>query len=314
LPTVERRATYLGVFLVAMSTLVLEILLTRITSVVAWYHLAFFVISLAMLGMTAGAVIVFVRPHWFAPEAVRRRLVAGAGLLAVTSPVGVYAALAVPLQPITDTTAFLYTLAYGSALAVPFTVSGVVLTLALTRAGLPAGVVYGVDLVGAAAGCVVVIPLLELVDAPSGVLVASALAALSGWAFAVDVEGVAARHRLGLLGVAGVLLALAAINVATTGAVLRPTHVKGLKENPDVHLFSGWNTYSRVTVDDTMDLPPALWAPSRMIPAEHMRLLPQRFMKIDGAAGTMMAAFDTTPDDGVPGSLEEHAYLEWDVT
>jgi len=36
---------YVGVFLVALATLVLEILLTRITSVVAWYHLAFFVIS-----------------------------------------------------------------------------------------------------------------------------------------------------------------------------------------------------------------------------------------------------------------------------
>ena len=52
----DHRKTYAGVFLVALATLVLEILLTRITSVVAWYHLAFFVISLAMLGMTAGAV------------------------------------------------------------------------------------------------------------------------------------------------------------------------------------------------------------------------------------------------------------------
>ncbi len=309
-----RRATYLGVFLVAMSTLVLEILLTRITSVVAWYHLAFFVISLGMLGMTAGAVIVFVRPKWFLPEAIGRRLVAGSAVLAVTTPVGAYAALAVPLQPITDTTAFLYTLAYGSALAIPFTVSGVVLTLALTRAGLPAGIVYGVDLVGAATGCLLVIPLLELVDAPSGVLVASALAAVAGFAFSVDVESVASRHRTGLLGLAAALLGLAAVNVATTGAILRPHHVKGLEENPDVHLFSGWNTYSRVTVDATMDLPPALWAPSRMIPPAQMRLLPQRFMKIDGAAGTMMAGFDTTPDDGRPGSIEEHAYLEWDVT
>ena len=47
---------YLGIFLLAGATLILEILLTRIVSVVAWYHLAFFVISLSMLGMTAGAV------------------------------------------------------------------------------------------------------------------------------------------------------------------------------------------------------------------------------------------------------------------
>jgi hypothetical protein len=69
----DPRKAYAGVFLVALATLVLEILLTRITSVVAWYHLAFFVISLAMLGMTAGAVIVFVRPRAFADELVPRR-------------------------------------------------------------------------------------------------------------------------------------------------------------------------------------------------------------------------------------------------
>ena len=44
-------------FAVALSTLMLEILMTRITSVIAWYHLAFFVIALAMLGMTAGAIV-----------------------------------------------------------------------------------------------------------------------------------------------------------------------------------------------------------------------------------------------------------------
>jgi len=43
---------YLGVFLISGSTLVLQIVQTRILSVVAWYHLAFFVISLAMFGLT----------------------------------------------------------------------------------------------------------------------------------------------------------------------------------------------------------------------------------------------------------------------
>ena len=59
---VSRPLTYLGIFATALSTLMLEVLLTRITSVLAWYHLAFFVISLAMLGMTAGAVAVFFSP------------------------------------------------------------------------------------------------------------------------------------------------------------------------------------------------------------------------------------------------------------
>ena len=70
----RRRSIYVGVFVVALATLILEILLTRITSVIAWYHLAFFVISLAMLGMTAGAVAVFLLPRFFADEDVPRRM------------------------------------------------------------------------------------------------------------------------------------------------------------------------------------------------------------------------------------------------
>ena len=53
---------YAGVFLISGSTLMLEIIQTRILSVVVWYHLAFFVISLAMFGLTAGAVWVYLRP------------------------------------------------------------------------------------------------------------------------------------------------------------------------------------------------------------------------------------------------------------
>ena len=262
-----RKATYAGVFLIAMATLVTEVLLTRITSVVAWYHLAFFVISLAMLGMTAGAVIVFVRPQWFRDEDITRRLVQGSGLLALLMPLGVWAALQIPLEPITGAASFAETLGYGTALAIPFTVSGVVLTLALTRAGMPPGIVYGVDLVGAAAGCVVVIPLLDLVDAPSGILMASGMAALSGFAFARrSPSEVPAGQTRGLLALTVLLVGGGIANAASDGAVIYPRYVKGFEDVRSIHAFREWNTYSRVTVDETFEVPPALWAPSRMIP------------------------------------------------
>ena len=46
---------YSGVFCVTSATLMLQLIQTRMLSVVVWYHLAFFVISMAMLGLTAGA-------------------------------------------------------------------------------------------------------------------------------------------------------------------------------------------------------------------------------------------------------------------
>src|SRR5579871_3635017 len=53
---------YAGIFLTSLSTLMFEVLLTRIFSVTMWYHFAFMAISIAMLGMTVGAIVVFLRP------------------------------------------------------------------------------------------------------------------------------------------------------------------------------------------------------------------------------------------------------------
>ena len=48
-----------------MATLMLEVLDTRLLSVLTWYHLSFLAVSVAMLGMAAGAVFVFVGGEWF---------------------------------------------------------------------------------------------------------------------------------------------------------------------------------------------------------------------------------------------------------
>ena len=57
----NRRWFLLGVFLITFAVLVLQVVQTRILSVISWYYLAFFAISVAMLGMTAGAVWVYSR-------------------------------------------------------------------------------------------------------------------------------------------------------------------------------------------------------------------------------------------------------------
>src|SRR5207249_7518957 len=56
---------YTGLFLITGCTLMLQVIQTRILSVVAWYHLAFFAISMAMFGLTAGAVWLFRRRERF---------------------------------------------------------------------------------------------------------------------------------------------------------------------------------------------------------------------------------------------------------
>ena len=296
---------YLGVFAVALATLMLEILLTRITSVIAWYHLAFFVIALAMLGMTAGAVVVFLWPRAFVD--VPRRLFDSALAFAALAPPAFAWTMAGPLLPVTDLMGFVALLGLGLVLSLPFTVVGVTLTLALTRAGLPPGRAYGVDLLGAALGAVLVIPLLDALDAASAVLVAGALAALGALAFAAartDMSQGAGRKGQAAAGALALLWAGAAwCNAAAEVPPLRPAWVKGMREDYAAHQWVGWNTHSRVTVSASVALPPTLWAAGRNTPPEVLRPIDQRILKIDGAAATAMARY--------AGS--DHAYLEWDV-
>jgi hypothetical protein len=75
-----------------------EIVLTRLLSVLCWYYLAFVSISMAMFGMTAGALAVQFRPGWFEPTEVSRRLAQAAFATGVSMPVALLIMFAVPVD------------------------------------------------------------------------------------------------------------------------------------------------------------------------------------------------------------------------
>lgn len=53
--TIEMRAFFGGLLLLCACTLIYEVILTRLLSVVSWYYLAFVSVSMALFGMVAGA-------------------------------------------------------------------------------------------------------------------------------------------------------------------------------------------------------------------------------------------------------------------
>ena len=69
-------------------------------------------------------------------------------------------------------------------LATPYFFAGMAISLALTRSPWPVALVYGVDLVGAATGCLVVLVVLTLIDSVSAWFLVAALGALAGVFFA----------------------------------------------------------------------------------------------------------------------------------
>jgi hypothetical protein len=199
-----------AVGLVAGSTLALQVLLTRVFAAVLYYHFGFMAISLALLGVGAGAIMIYVRPAWFEVDPLERALarwsVIYAGLLVVA--VAVLVRLDYSLgDKVTTKFVFNLTVACGLA-ALPFLAAGIVIALAVRGYTRSIGRVYAFDLAGAGIGAAVVVPLLWLFDAPTLLVAIGVVAALSALLFAAGHRS-ESRLATGALGVTVVLLILA---------------------------------------------------------------------------------------------------------
>jgi len=284
--------------LISFSTLLFQILQTRIMSVIAWYYLAFFAISVAMLGMTVGAVWVYLWRDRFQPGQLPVTLSNFALLAALAMPASMlFQFCLITTLALSLTTVVSWALLLA-AMAVPYVFAGVVVSLALTRSPFPTGQVYGVDLLGAAMGCVGVLVLLNVLDAPTAVIVAGAIAGLSSLAFAAsasDEDRLRFKsqpwwQRSAAAFVA--LLAIAFFNVMSPISFSPILTKDFLDVFGKVGSYEKWNSYSRVRANHPSMEIPYLWGPSPNLPAD-MRV-PEVWLNIDGSATTVMFHYDGT--------------------
>ena len=123
---------YLAIFVLASATLSYQILMTRFFSVMLYYHFAFAAISLAMLGLTRGAMEVYGKPERYASERVGVEFARHASWFALSSVGAMIAFLCAPLLVSAENVPIVLALAIV-AFVWPFTEGGVCITLLLTR-------------------------------------------------------------------------------------------------------------------------------------------------------------------------------------
>ncbi|HEY0710072.1 MAG TPA: hypothetical protein VGG33_24895 [Polyangia bacterium] len=300
----------IGLFFVALATLMYEVLLTRIFSVTMWYHFAFMAISVAMFGMTFGAVLVYLYPARFAGDKGPKVRAMAALAFAVSVVASFLAHVGAPylFQGGTEIgmlgSAVLMITTF-SLILVPFVFSGVAVTLALTSGNGDVGRLYAADLIGAAAGCVAIWFLLSHLDAPSAVF---AVAAISGFGALCFASPEWKRLRWTGLGITIVFAGIAAWGGALTqsGKALLPVRfAKGVFETPP--LFEKWNSFSRLRIegDPTVKMQPFGWGfPEKY--AQTAKPVHQLYLNIDATAGTPLTQFD--------GDLDKLEHLKHDVT
>jgi len=301
-----RTAFYTGLMLVTLVTLALEVLNARLFSVISWYHLSFFAVSVAMLGMTAGALAVYLFPRHFSADRVGGRLPLYGLLFALSVPAT--HVLLIRFRPgyqvrFEDTSAFLQLVLMTATAAVPFFFSGIVVAISLTRVPLPIGRIYFFDLLGAGAGCLAVLLLMQTVDPSSGTFFLGALAGLATLAWSFARRG-GRRHVLtgAALIVTATLLGVGAWNASVYPAGIVLTHAKG-REIPKNTVVDRWNSHSRIVSTPVGVCLPYYWGPGAGAP---MRPTRGALMLIDGEAATFVGQFRGDP--------REIGWMKYDVT
>jgi spermidine synthase len=270
----------------------IELALTRIFSVVMYYHFAFLAISIALFGLSASGVFAYVFRSRLDRRPAADLLARGSLVYAVCTLIALFllVRLRVGLNYSPRNLALMLTI-YALA-ALPFLSGGFVITMAISRQASRINSVYAADLVGAAGGCLVLIPLLNRLGAPGVVLVAVALAVTAAILFAPPVR----RPRYLAAGavIAAVPLTLQLTGIATFDIVDTKGH------QGDRVLFSKWNSFSRIGVYERQH---GDWSLS---PNYNGPVPETRFMDIDSAASTPILHVDRT--------LSNAQYLRYELT
>jgi hypothetical protein len=286
------RLTLFGVAAVSAALLVTELALTRIFSVTMYYHFAFLAISIALFGLSASGVLVYVLRRPLARGHTHTLLAAGAVLHAVATLVALawLVKIRVGLSYSPANLRLMFTI-YALA-ALPFLTGGAVVSLAFARLSHRINVVYGSDLLGAALGCLVLIPLLNRLGAPGVVIAAAALSLAAAIAFAPRPQ----RRRFAAAALVLVAIPLGARAAGTT--LFDVTATKG--HDRDEVLFSKWNSFSRIAV---YNRPHGEWSLSPRYAGSRGDTL---YMDIDSAAATPILKGD--------GEGSDTGYLRYELT
>ncbi len=234
------RSATLAVALMSFSALLLELGLTRIFSVVLFYHFAFLAISIALLGLGAGAVFAFLRREWLDQWTIGEL---GVTLCAANALV-ILGALEVVLHSSVamhlDWANFGRLTVLYLAAAVPFFITGLLFAIVFARHPARITQLYGADLLGGSLACLALVPLLNFIGGPNTILFAAVAVAIAGVAWA--------NSRARWLPAALAILLLALIAVNFHGKLIDIVYAKGMKRAAP--LFAKWNALSRVEVDE----------------------------------------------------------------
>lgn len=286
-----RRGAYVAIALVSAAVLLFEVAITRVLSVVLWYHFAFLAISLAMLGLgLPGVWFTLRRPGRAAlPAALLVSGLVVPASIAVLFRAGQFVTSAQSAAPDVGVLAQGGMILVLGCVLAPFLALGSAVCLLLMRAeGRLVGRMYAADLLGATVGALLIVPLLHTVPTPL-IIAGAGFLPLVASLFVVEVAP-------------GVTRALAAAFAAViAGAMIwgEPFRLRVSKSyvEPENLVFVKWTPTARITIfpdifylkDKQYGFGWGMGSKYKPVPIE------QLWIEQDASAGTPITKLDRPP-------------------
>lgn len=242
-------AYYAGIFLIALSTLLLEFSLTRILSVSLWYHFAFMVISVALLGFGVSGVVLSLNKRLNTINT--DKLLSGLSILYGISVILSFILMnKIPFDPfslLTDSMQYVYLPVYYLLITIPFFFAGLIISALLTRFKGDISKLYFFDLIGAGLACVAFVIIMPAVGGNGTVVFVSAIGFLSAIIFSFE--------NLKTYSFVSFILLIVSLTFLINSDVRFPINVTAnkiygnyIKDRPDLKIRTDWNTFSKIDV------------------------------------------------------------------
>lgn len=240
---------YAGIFLIALSTLLLEFSLTRVLSVSLWYHFAFMVISVALLGFGVSGVVLSLDKKLIRmePDKLLSLLSIFYGASIIISFILMNKIPFDPFSLLTDPVQFLYLPLYYLLITIPFFFAGLIISLLLSRFKDNISRLYFFDLTGAGLACVIFVIIMPELGGNGSIVIVSAIAFFAAVLFAFENYKVIALISSVLLIFAFTFL----INPDERFPInVTANKIYGnfIKARPELKVRTDWNTFSKIDV------------------------------------------------------------------
>jgi hypothetical protein len=243
---VNRKLLFAGIFLTALSGLVLEVSITRIFSAAIWYHFAFVAVSVALLGLGASGLVVQHRVTKMRGKWAENLTIFSAWGITIFIPITLFVMHVLASQ-------IIFLPLFMTLFSVPFFFIGIIISAAFSAFGSVAGRLYAADLVGASAGAFLVVLFLMLTGGEGANLIVGLISAISATIF----SSIAKNTRKLIVSFIFVAFAISLllVNYATQTFAIPtdPTAHKDLpmylRDHPGSKIVkTQWNSFSRIDV------------------------------------------------------------------